>query len=126
MCTAPHPAAREAAERFLATNPGDPETYPIVADLEREAVAMLGDVVGLDDPHGYVAAGGTEANLQAVRAARNLADGDANVVAPESVHFSFQKAATSSASSCGSRPPTTTTALTWTPSPPLRTTTRPS
>jgi tyrosine decarboxylase/aspartate 1-decarboxylase len=54
---------------------------------------MLGDVVGLDDPHGYVAAGGTEANLQAVRAARNLADGDANVVAPESVHFSFQKAA---------------------------------
>jgi tyrosine decarboxylase/aspartate 1-decarboxylase len=93
MCTDPHPAAREAAERFLATNPGDPETYPAVADLEREAVAMLGDVVGLDDPHGYVAAGGTEANLQAVRAARNLADGDVNVVAPESAHFSFQKAA---------------------------------
>ena len=93
MCTDPHPAAREAAERFLATNPGDPETYPAVADLEREAVATLGDVVGLDDPHGYVAAGGTEANLQAVRAARNLADGDVNVVAPESAHFSFQKAA---------------------------------
>ena len=95
MCTTPHPAAREAAERFLATNPGDPETYPAVADLEREAVAMLGDVVDLEDPHGYVAAGGTEANLQAVRAARNLADGgsDANVVAPESAHFSFQKAA---------------------------------
>ena len=93
MCTDPHPAAREAAERFLATNPGDPETYPVVADLEREAVATLGDVVDLDDPHGYVAAGGTEANLQAVRAARNLADGDVNVVAPESAHFSFQKAA---------------------------------
>src|SRR6056297_184660 len=93
MCTDPHPAAREAAERFLATTPGDPETYPAVADLEREAVATLGDVVGLDDPHGYVAAGGTEANLQAVRAARNLADGDVNVVAPESAHFSFQKAA---------------------------------
>jgi tyrosine decarboxylase/aspartate 1-decarboxylase len=94
MCTDPHPAAREAAQRFLATNPGDPETYPAVADLEREAVQMLGDVVGLDDPHGYVAAGGTEANLQAVRAARNLADGDdVNVVAPESAHFSFQKAA---------------------------------
>jgi len=93
MCTDPHPAARKAAERFLATNPGDPETYPAVADLEREAVATLGDVVGLDDPHGYVAAGGTEANLQAVRAARNLADGDVNVVAPESAHFSFQKAA---------------------------------
>jgi tyrosine decarboxylase/aspartate 1-decarboxylase len=94
MCTDPHPAAREAAQRFLATNPGDPETYPAVADLEREAVEMLGDVVDLDDPHGYIAAGGTEANLQAVRAARNLADSDdVNVVAPESAHFSFQKAA---------------------------------
>jgi len=101
MCTDPHPAAREAAQRFLATNPGDPETYPAVADRERAAVDLLGGVVDLDDPHGYVAAGGTEANLQAVRAARNLAaadgddddDDDVNVVAPESAHFSFQKAA---------------------------------
>ena len=94
MCTVPHPAARAAADRFLATNPGDPETYPGVAALERETVAMLGDVVGLSDPSGYVASGGTEANIQAVRAARNLHDVDApNVVAPESAHFSFQKAA---------------------------------
>ncbi|MFB6071910.1 MAG: tyrosine decarboxylase MfnA [Halobacterium sp.] len=93
MCTQPHPAARDAAVRFLADNPGDPATYPTVADLETEAVDTLGDVVGLEDPHGYVGSGGTEANLQAVRAARNLADGDANVVAPESAHFSFQKAA---------------------------------
>jgi tyrosine decarboxylase/aspartate 1-decarboxylase len=51
-------------------------------------------MTGLDDPQGYVASGGTEANLQAVRAARNLADcDDPNVVAPESAHFSFQKAA---------------------------------
>ncbi|WP_251341245.1 tyrosine decarboxylase MfnA [Haloplanus halophilus] len=94
MCTRPHPAAREAAERFLATNPGDPDTYRTVAALEREAVAGLGELTGLSEPHGYVASGGTEANLQAVRAARNLADAaDPNVVAPESVHFSFQKAA---------------------------------
>jgi tyrosine decarboxylase/aspartate 1-decarboxylase len=93
MCTEPHPAAREATMEFLADNPGDPATYPAVADLETEAVELLGDVVGLEDPHGYVGSGGTEANLQAVRAARNLADGDVNVVAPESAHFSFQKAA---------------------------------
>ncbi|WP_275895647.1 tyrosine decarboxylase MfnA [Halorussus rarus] len=94
MCTEPHPAAREAAERFLADNPGDPTTYPAVADLEREAVETLGEITGLADPHGYVASGGTEANLQAVRAARNLADASSpNVVAPESAHFSFQKAA---------------------------------
>jgi len=94
MCTEPHPAAREAAERFLATNPGDPETYEAVAELERDVVDALGTITGLDDPAGYVASGGTEANIQAVRVARNVTDTDApNVVAPESVHFSFQKAA---------------------------------
>lgn len=93
MCTPPHPDAREAAERFLATNPGDPGTYETVAALEQRAVEQLGRIVELGDPYGYVASGGTEANLQAVRAARNLASGEVNVVAPESAHFSFRKAA---------------------------------
>jgi tyrosine decarboxylase/aspartate 1-decarboxylase len=99
MCTEPHPAARAAAERFLATNPGDPETYREVAALEERAVATLGEVAGLDPAFGYITSGGTEANIQAVRAARNLArderrvDGTPNVVAPESAHFSFHKAA---------------------------------
>ncbi|WP_129114849.1 tyrosine decarboxylase MfnA [Halegenticoccus tardaugens] len=101
MCTEPHPAARDAAERFLATNPGDPATYRRVAELEDRAVSLLGEVAGLSDPHGYVTSGGTEANVQAVRAARNRArDRDGadlsrtyNVVAPESVHFSVHKAA---------------------------------
>ena len=94
MCTEPHPAAREAAERFLATNPGDPGTYETVATLEREAVGLLGQVAGLSDASGYVASGGTEANIQAVRIARNRIDAHRpNVVAPASVHFSFRKAA---------------------------------
>ncbi|MCL7417262.1 MAG: tyrosine decarboxylase MfnA [Halalkalicoccus sp.] len=98
MCTEPHPAARRAAERFLATNPGDPASYPAVADLEAKAIDYLGEVAGLDDPEGYIASGGTEANIQAVRAARNLARegngvGGVNVVASESAHFSFHKAA---------------------------------
>jgi tyrosine decarboxylase/aspartate 1-decarboxylase len=94
MCTEPHPAAREAAERFLATNPGDPATYQTVSRLEDEAVATLGDVTGLADPHGYVTSGGTEANVQAVRAARNRLRRDSpNVVVPDSAHFSFTKAA---------------------------------
>ncbi len=94
MCTEPHPIAREAAERFLATNPGDPGTYPTVAALEDEAIALLGEIAGLDDPAGYVASGGTEANIQAVRIARERAGTETpNVVMPESGHFSFQKAA---------------------------------
>jgi tyrosine decarboxylase/aspartate 1-decarboxylase len=96
MCTEPHPAARAAAERFLATNPGDPGTYETIGALEREAVALLGSVARLDDPAGYVTSGGTEANVQAVRIARNRARGrtdSPNVVVPESAHFSFTKAA---------------------------------
>ncbi|MFB6266090.1 MAG: tyrosine decarboxylase MfnA [Halodesulfurarchaeum sp.] len=94
MCTPPHPVARAAAEQYLATNPGDPETYPGIAEIESETVSMMGEVVGLEDPSGYVASGGTEANIQAVRAARNLAETETpNVVAPESAHFSFNKAA---------------------------------
>ncbi|WP_159902382.1 tyrosine decarboxylase MfnA [Salinirussus salinus] len=94
MCTEPHPAAREAAERFLATNPGDPGTYGTVADVEARAVDRLGAVAGIDDPAGYITSGGTEANVQAVRVARNRArTDDPNVVAPESAHFSFHKAA---------------------------------
>jgi len=94
MCTEPHPEARQAAERFLATNPGDPGTYATVSELEEEAVEMLGTVTGLPEPAGYITSGGTEANVQAVRIARNRADtDDPNVVAPASAHFSFRKAA---------------------------------
>ncbi|WP_178916283.1 tyrosine decarboxylase MfnA [Natronomonas gomsonensis] len=94
MCTEPHPTARDAAERFLATNPGDPGTYETVAKMEREAVDLLGQVAGLQDAAGYIASGGTEANIQAVRIARNRADTrNPNFVAPASAHFSFRKAA---------------------------------
>ena len=105
MCTEPHPAAREAAERFLATNPGDPATYTEIADLEVEAVAKLCEIAGLEAAtdgrgpdakrsRGYVTSGGTEANLQAVRSARNRREVAApNIVVPESAHFSFIKAA---------------------------------
>ncbi len=94
MCTKPHPVAREAAMRFLATNPGDPGTYPSVAALEQEAIERLGTLAGLADPAGYIASGGTEANIQAVRIARERARSSRpNVVMPESGHFSFRKAA---------------------------------
>jgi tyrosine decarboxylase/aspartate 1-decarboxylase len=94
MCTEPHPDARAAAERFLATNPGDPDTYETVADLERQAVAGLAKIAESPEPLGYVTSGGTESNLQAIRAARERSDAaNPNVVAPESAHFSVRKAA---------------------------------
>jgi tyrosine decarboxylase/aspartate 1-decarboxylase len=94
MCTVPHPAASDAAQQFLATNPGDPGTYGTVADLEREVVATLAEIAGAPDAVGYVTSGGTESNLQAVRAARErAATRRPNVVLPDHAHFSFHKAA---------------------------------
>ena len=96
MCTEPHPAAREAAERFLGSNPGDPATYETVASLEDRAVELLATLAEHPTPTdatGYVTSGGTEANVQAVRSARNRHDAtEVNVVVPESGHFSFRKA----------------------------------
>lgn len=116
MCTVPHPDARRAAERFLPTNPGDPGTYSTVGELESEAVSKLCEIAEHPGPEaaGYIASGGTEANIQAVRIARNRARSTnssvseatartsngspsrratPNIVVPESAHFSFTKAA---------------------------------
>lgn len=94
MCTKPHPEAVEAATRYIATNPGDPSTFPAVSRLEDRAISILGEITGLSSPNGYITAGGTEANIQALRIARNAHPvQNPNVVVPESAHFSFQKAA---------------------------------
>jgi len=55
-------------------------------------VAMLGEMLGCPDASGYVSTGGTESNIQAIRAARNEAGiRDGNIVVPASAHFSFDK-----------------------------------
>ena len=92
MCTLPHPIAVRAHNMFLETNLGDPGLFPGVAELEERVVAMLGEMLGCPDASGYVSTGGTESNIQAIRAARNEAGRkDGNIVVPTSAHFSFDK-----------------------------------
>ncbi len=92
MCTLPHPIAVRAHHMFLETNLGDPGLFPGVADLEEKVVAMLGQLLGCPNACGYVSTGGTESNIQAIRAARNEAGiKDGNIVVPASAHFSFDK-----------------------------------
>jgi tyrosine decarboxylase/aspartate 1-decarboxylase len=77
---------------FLETNLGDPGLFPGVADLEQRVVQMLGEMLGCPNAAGYVSTGGTESNIQAIRAARNEAGKkNGNIVVPESAHFSFDK-----------------------------------
>ena len=92
MCTQPHPIAVRAHSMFLETNLGDPGLFPGVADIEERVVAMLGELLGCPNACGYVSTGGTESNIQAIRAARNEAGiKNGNIVVPASAHFSFDK-----------------------------------
>ena len=90
MCTLPHPIAVRAHDMFLETNLGDPGLFPGVAELEERVVQMLGEMLGCPDARGYISTGGTESNIQAIRAARNEAGKkNGNIVVPASAHHSF-------------------------------------
>lgn len=92
MCTAPHPVALEAHRMFVETNLGDPGIFVGTTELERMVIGMLGEFLHHPGAAGYISSGGTEANIQGIRAARNLKRvGNPNIVIPKSAHFSFEK-----------------------------------
>ncbi len=96
MCTVPHPIAVKAHEMFLETNLGDPGIFVGTRELESKLIGMLGELLGKRDAVGYICSGGTEANIQGIRAARNIVRKRkkverANIVIPKTAHFSFEK-----------------------------------
>ncbi|HTY90928.1 MAG TPA: tyrosine decarboxylase MfnA [Methanocella sp.] len=96
MCTTPHPIALKAHREFIVSNLGDPKLFPGTASLEHACIGMLGELLHLPLAAGYITTGGTESNIQALRSARQLKKvdpGKANIVLPESAHYSFDKAA---------------------------------
>ena len=94
MCTRPHHIAVAAHEMFIETNLGDSGLFPGTHELEFKVVRMLGGMLGDPSVYGYITTGGTESNIQAMRAARNSGmSTKPNIVVPESAHFSFDKIA---------------------------------
>ena len=92
MCTRPHSIAVRAHNLFLETNLGDPGLFPGVAELEARTIRIMGELLGCPDAVGYISTGGTESNIQAIRAARSASRvKDGNIVVPASAHFSFDK-----------------------------------
>jgi tyrosine decarboxylase/aspartate 1-decarboxylase len=92
MCTRPHSIAVKAHNLFLETNLGDPGLFPGVAELEARTIRIMGELLGCPDAVGYISTGGTESNIQAIRAARSASRVRAgNIVVPASAHFSFDK-----------------------------------
>ena len=94
MCTRPHSIAIKAHMQFIESNLGDFGLFQGTKELEEKAISLMGGLLG--DPHacGYITTGGTESNIQALRAARNLSGKRRpNVIVPSSAHFSFDKVA---------------------------------
>lgn len=98
MCTCPHPVGIEAYKMFLESNLGDPGLFKGTQKMEDEVITMLGQLLGKGDVSGHIITGGTEANIMAMRAARNSAQhkkhiDEPEIIVPKSAHFSFKKAA---------------------------------
>ena len=98
MCTEAHPFAKEVYCKFLDTNLGDPGLFKGTKLIEEKVIQSIGEMLSLDKSYGNIVTGGTEANLMAIRAARNHARKykgivDGEIIIPDSAHFSFKKAA---------------------------------
>ena len=98
MCTEAHPFAKEVFCKFLDTNLGDPGLFKGTKQIENRVIKSIGELLSLDNAYGNIVTGGTEANLMAIRAARNHARKykgivDGEIIIPDSAHFSFKKAA---------------------------------
>jgi len=99
MCTCPHPVGLKAYQMFLESNLGDPGLFKGTKAMEDEVIQLLGNLLSKKDIYGHIITGGTEANIMAMRAARNIARQEKpsiknpEIIVPKSAHFSFKKAA---------------------------------
>ena len=92
MCTTPHPLAKKAYQMFFESNLGDSGLFPGSLQIEKEVIQELATLLQDENATGFVVSGGTEANLMALLAARNMANiNQPEVVLPKSAHFSFTK-----------------------------------
>jgi tyrosine decarboxylase / aspartate 1-decarboxylase len=92
MCTKPHPLAKKAFQMFFESNLGDQGLFSGSAQIEKEVIQQLATLLHCKSAVGFLVSGGTEANLMALLAARNMAKVNyPEVILPQSAHFSFTK-----------------------------------
>ncbi len=95
MCTEPFDFGVEVYMKYVSKNLGDPGLFLGTATLEEELVAEIGELFHGKNIIGTFTTGGSEANLIAMRIAKDLRPDITNpeVVVPLSAHISFDKAA---------------------------------
>ena len=92
MSTKPHPLAKKAYQMFFESNLGDSGLFPSSVKLEKEVINQLATLLHGTNATGFLVSGGTESNLLALLAARNMVKiSQPEVVLPQSAHFSFTK-----------------------------------
>jgi tyrosine decarboxylase/aspartate 1-decarboxylase len=102
MNSIPEKRARKSFIDNLEKNLGDPALFPGAVEIERQVVNILGNLFQLPPTGtGVILSGGSEANITALWAIRNMNiqkgktnnEGTFEIIAPESVHISIDKAA---------------------------------
>ncbi|MDH4215191.1 MAG: aminotransferase class V-fold PLP-dependent enzyme, partial [Candidatus Thorarchaeota archaeon] len=95
MSTIPHSIGVEVFSRTLEKNAGRLHTFKGSARVEQEVIAMIGNLLNLNTPFGTTTSGGTESNILAMLAAREISKkiNEPEVIAPNTVHSSVDKAA---------------------------------
>ncbi len=93
MCSKPDRLSMKIYSMFLEKNLGDPFLFPSCKFFEEEVVNMLGELLSNKKAAGFIVSGGTEANILSMWVAvKNSSVKKPEVLAPETVHFSFDKA----------------------------------
>ncbi len=92
MLKPPHPVAWAAYAATMLLNPNNHslDGGPATSELEREAVAWLGGMLGLERPLGHLTSSGTIANLEALWVASRLRRG-AVIVSGENAHYTHRR-----------------------------------
>lgn len=93
MCTPPHDFGKKIYCKYIEKNLGDPGLFEGTYNLENELVEEIGKLFHGQDIIGSFTTGGSEANIIAMRIAKELREDIKNpeFVVPESAHASFDK-----------------------------------
>ena len=94
MCSNPLEISKRVYPLALERNLGDEFLFQGSAEVEKETISMLGDLLSNSNAAGHIVSGGTEANITALWIAKKQCeDGKNEVILPKSAHFSFERAA---------------------------------
>ncbi|MEA1924827.1 MAG: tyrosine decarboxylase MfnA [Candidatus Altiarchaeota archaeon] len=93
VCTEPSDVSLEAFRIFSDVNVLDRFVFPNSGELERDVIKWYSSLLGGKNLWGYITSGGTEANIQALWAAKKKYPGKKEILVPKSAHYSLDKAA---------------------------------